>query len=292
MNKTDPKTASNPEPSAPPRKVGALCVRLLVVVVILLATAAVVAIAVPWGRYRYNHIVLSEATVKGTVAKLGVRLEGRIKSVEVEPGQRVSRGDVLLRMEDRHLEAARERARAELASASKDLESERMGIAQQRRKLTIEIERANASRKKAAGELEAVRSNLEKSEKQYKRFAELFKGGSASASELEKFVGDRDRAQGQLYAAEAVTESAEANYQKANNELEGLQVRESHLGVLESQIEIAGSKVTAADVDLDAAIIRAPEDGRVLERTLEVGGSAKVGEPVITLWIGRAWVEA
>src|SRR6185436_18321900 len=119
MNKPDPKSAGTPEPAAPPRKVGALCIRLFVVVVILLVTAAVVAVAIPWGRYRNDHIVLSEATVKGTVAKIGVR-------------------------------------------------------------------------KKAAGELEAVRSNLEKAEKQYKRFSELFAASAASAIEMEKITGDRE----------------------------------------------------------------------------------------------------
>ena len=39
-------------------------------------------------------------------------------------------------------------------------------------------------------------------------------------------------------------------------------------------------------------MIQAPEDGRVLERIVEVGGSAKVGEPMISLWIGNAWIEA
>ncbi len=292
MNKPDPKSASTAEPSAKSGKSGGLFIRLLVVLVIVLATAAAVAIAVPWGRYRYDHIVLSEATVKGTVAKIGVRLEGRIKSVEVEIGQRVAKGDVLLRMEDRHLEATRERARGELLSASKDLESEKLGIAQLRRRLNIDVERANAVRKKEAGELAAVRSNLEKAEKQHKRFTELLASGSASASEMDKIIGDRDRAQGMVNAAIAATEAVEANYQRAINELEGLQVREFRLAVLESQIEVARTKVTSAEVDLDAAVIRAPEDGRVLERIIEAGGSAKVGEPLISLWIGRAWVEA
>src|ERR1041385_1384774 len=161
MNKPDPKPAGSAEAPAASKKSGGFFIRLVVALVIVLATAAAVAIAVPWGRYRYDHLVLSEATVRGTVAKIGVRLEGRIKSIEVEPGQHVAKGDVLFRMESRHLEAARDRARGELLSATKDLESEKLGIAQSRRRLSIEIERANASRKKAAGEFEAARSNLE-----------------------------------------------------------------------------------------------------------------------------------
>src|SRR5262249_38100585 len=73
---------------------------------------------------------------------------------------------------------------------------------------------------------------------------------------------------------------------------EGLTVRESKLGVLESQIAVARSRVEGAEADLEATVIRAPEDGRVLERIVEVGGSARVGEPMIALWIGQGWIEA
>ena len=87
-------------------------------------------------------------------------------------------------------------------------------------------------------------------------------------------------------------ESAEFNHDKAVNELDGLQVRENHLGVLDAQIAIARAQVATAEADLDATVITAPEDGRVIERIVNVGGSAKVGEPIISLWIGKAWVEA
>ncbi|HTE87408.1 MAG TPA: HlyD family efflux transporter periplasmic adaptor subunit, partial [Terriglobales bacterium] len=82
------------------------------------------------------------------------------------------------------------------------------------------------------------------------------------------------------------------NYQKAVNELDGLSVLRAHLSVLESQIAIARAGVGAAEADVDASVIRAPQDGRVLERIVEVGGAARVGEPMISLWIGRPWVEA
>src|SRR5207244_10020472 len=63
------------------------------------------------------------------------------------------------------------------------------------------------------------------------------------------------------------------------NELDGLSVRQARLSVLESHIAIARAGVAAAEADMDASVIRASEDGRVLERMVEVGGSARVGEP-------------
>jgi membrane fusion protein (multidrug efflux system) len=285
MNNQDnnsPATAS-PAPAKAKGNSGFL-VRLCVVLVVLLITAAAVAIAVPWGRYRAAHIVLGEASIKGTVTKIGARLDGRVKSIDAERGQFVRKGEVILRMVDR--------ARSELLCATKDLETEKMAIEQSRRRLKLEIGRADAVRRKAAGELEAEQSNLTRWEVAYKRTAGLITNGAAAASELDRALGDRDRARGLVSAAGAVAEAAESNYQKANNELEGLQVRESRLAVLDSQITVASTRVAAAEADMDAAIIRAPEDGRVLERLIESGGSAKVGEPILSLWTGRAWVEA
>lgn len=266
--------------------------RLFVVLIVALLTAAAVAIAIPWGRYRFNHVVLSEASIRGTVAKIGARHDGRIKSIEVEIGQRVKKGDVMLRMEDRHLQAAVERARGELQGAVKNLETEKLSITQARRQLTIEIERADAARRKAAGELEADKSNLAKWKKQQERFETLLEGGTVSASQLDMILGEHDRAVGLVDAGNAVVEAAESSYQRAGNELEGVHVRDSRLGVLESMIDVARANLSAAETDLDDAVIRAPEDGRVLERIVEVGGSAKVGEPMIALWIGRPWIEA
>jgi multidrug resistance efflux pump len=266
--------------------------RAVVVLLVGLLTIAAVGLGLRWGWYRYHHVVLSEAVVKGTITHIGARIEGRIKSIEVEVGQSVAKGDILLRMEDSYLQAALERGRAELQSAAKELESEKMAIEQSRRRLALDIEQVNGLRKKASGELDAAKGNLASLEKQYERTAALLKSGAAATSEMDRITGERDRAQGAVKAASGVLETAESNFQKAQNELEGLRVRESRLQVLEAQVAVARARVNQAEAELEATVIRAPEAGRVLERTVELGGSAKVGEPMIVLWIGRPWVEA
>jgi multidrug resistance efflux pump len=266
--------------------------RITVICLVLLVTVAAFAIGIPWARYRFNNVVLREAAVRGAVTKIGSRLDGRIKSVEVELGQRVSKGQVLLRMEDTHLQAALKRARGDLQSSLLELENEKLSIAQARRRLTFEIARAKSGIKKANSELDAQKSNLAKVEKQYDRISSLVKTGAAAIAEMDKITGDRDKALAYVNSASAVLEVAESNHERAVNELEGLQIRENRLGVLEAQITVARAKVSMVESDMESAVVTAPEDGRVLERIVNVGGSAKVGEPMLSLWIGKAWVEA
>jgi multidrug resistance efflux pump len=195
-------------------------------------------------------------------------------------------------MEDATLQAALERARAELQSATKELESERLSIEQLRCSLALEIDQAKAVRKKASGEMEAAQSGLISLEKQYERVAALLNYGVVAIHQMDEVTGQRDRAQGMANSASGGLEAAHSNYQKATNDLAGVKVREAHLAVLEAQVAVARAKVTQAEAEQDATILRAPGDGQVLERLIEVGGSAKVGEPIISLWLGRAWVEA
>lgn len=266
--------------------------RITVICLVILITLAAFAIGIPWVRYRCNNIVLREAAVRGVITKIGSRIEGRIKSVEVQTGQRITKGQVLLRMEDSHLQAALNRARGDLQSAILELENEKLSIAQARRQFTFEVERAKAGIKKASGELEAQKSTLNKLEKQYDRISALVKTGAAATAEMDKITGDRDKAIAYVSAAAAVLEAAESNHERAVNEIEGLQIRENRLGVLEAQITVARAKVSIVESDMESMVMRAPEDGRFLERIVNVGGSAKVGEPILSLWIGKAWVEA
>src|SRR5438552_3100102 len=129
---TDPTTKSLPSipAAAAAKKKAPVLTRIIVTAVVILLSLAAIGIAIPWAAYRCRNVVISEATVKGKVTKVGARIEGRVKTIEAELGQHVTKGQVLLRLEDTHLQAALDRARAELQSATKELESEKSGIEQ------------------------------------------------------------------------------------------------------------------------------------------------------------------
>ena len=291
MNDQTPKPTASTKHASSPNK-GAALVRILVTMVVMLLSLAVLAVTIPWAAYRYRNVVIGEAAVKGTVTKIGARLEGRIKNIEVQTGQHVSKGQVLLTLDDGHFLAEVERARAQLQSATSDLVSEKLGIEQARRRLSLEIKRVQGNRTAAAGAVEAEKRNLERLQIQYGRIAKLITSGAAAPSEMDRAAGDRDRSIALSQGAQGTLDAAEISYEKAQNELEGVAVRESHLDVLNSQIAAARAQVAAAEADLEATVIKEPEDGWVLDRIVEVGRSAKVGEPMLSLWTGRAWVQA
>lgn len=266
--------------------------RITVFTAVLLASVSAAVLGVPWLVYRQNHTILGNAQVRGTVAKLGARIDGQVKQVFVSPGQRVMAGETLLQFEDDHLQAAVQREQAEMESAVHELQAEKLAIAQERRRLALEVDRLSSLRKSTIAAQEGEASNLEKLDKDFARIISLMREGIAAGSELDRITGDRGKAQAAVRSAQAVREAAEASYQSAQVSLEAVQVREARLAVLEARIAMARARIASVKADLSASIIRAPQDGWILDRIQEPGGAAKAGDPLIAMWVGQSWIEA
>ncbi|MBW2421370.1 MAG: efflux RND transporter periplasmic adaptor subunit, partial [Deltaproteobacteria bacterium] len=87
--------------------------------------------------------------------------------------------------------------------------------------------------------------------------------------------------------------AARAGQDLAETESAGLAVREKRISVLESEISAYRAELALAEANLESAVIRAPDDGAVVRRIVEPGGSSTVGQPIISLWVGEEiWVEA
>lgn len=275
--------------SEPQRRTG---VRLAVLSLVALVSFSVLAVGTSWAYYRWQHTVIHDARVKGRVYKIGARMEGQVKSVEVEPGQRVTKGDVLVRLEDGHIVAAVHEAEAKVQAAVKRLEVEKLGIAQARRQLALDIERADGGCTTSTGDLEAAISLRDKWEQEYTRVASLIQTHMASKSDLDNALAQRDNARALVKAAAGKQTTSDAACRLARTELDGLHVREAGLAVLSAEVELARQQLALAQADLAATVMRAPDDGWVIDRIVEPGGSARVGEPMMSLWLGAPWIEA
>ena len=278
--------------SATPRRRRLGVRRFVVLVAVVLVTAAASLTGASWILYRVGHTVISNATVKGRLHRIGARIDGQVKSIDVQPSQHVAKGDVLIRLQDDHFQAALREAQSELNSALKRYDAEKLSVEHERRRLPLEVERCESVSRAMASEVEAAASNRGKLEREFERISSLIKAGISSTSEMDRAQAERDNARALVRAAEGNLAAAESNCRVARVQVEGLRVREAELDVLAAEVERARQHLSAAEADLAATVIRTPEDGWVAERIVEPGGSAKVGEPILTLWLGKPWIEA
>jgi multidrug resistance efflux pump len=210
---------------------------------------------------------------------MGVPVEGVVADVLVMDGEPVRNGQVIARLWDRDLQAQLASAQARLEQAGRELEVERLAIAQERRRL-------QSVAAKASAQLAAAEARADNAKERHEVLASLADAGATSREGIREAATERR-------AAAAEWEAARAAHHSALVDQEGLSVRESGIAVFESRVASARAEVAERQAALEKRLIRAPENGRVVRRLAEPGTSLDVGDPVLSLWLGDGvWIEA
>jgi HlyD family secretion protein len=197
-------------------------------------------------------------TIEATQVDVSVKITGRILQRLVKEGDRVTRGQVLVRLDDSELAADVRRLDAALRSAQSTLRDLQKGARPQ------EVEDARA----AVSSAEATRTMTERD---YQRTEQLFKQNLIAAQDV-----DRGR---QTY------EVAKAQERSARERLalllEGS--RPDQIDAARWQVTQAESALAQARSRLRETVVVSPIEGVVLRKNLEAGETATPGVPILTL---------
>lgn len=197
-------------------------------------------------------------TIEATQVDVSVKITGRILERLVKEGDKVSRGQLLVRLDDSELAADARRQDAALRSAQATLRDLQKGARPQ------EIEDARA----AVSSTEATRSMTER---EYQRTEQLFRQNLIAAQDV-------DRARQAYEVAKAQERSAR---EKLGLVLEGS--RPDQIDAARWQVTQAESALAQAQSRLREAQVVSPIDGVVLRKNLEAGETANPGVPILTL---------
>lgn len=261
---------------------------------IALVVLALVALGVSsWMNYHSRYVASSNAIVRGHLAELGTRVAAVVSSVEVEPGQQVAKGDILLRFDDAHLRARAEAARAELLLLERELEVEKREIQHERRLLDEQDEEGKAHLAGAQADVAGASIQAEDAKKRFEVQTQLQAEQIAPAETVRAAKAEWDTRIELLKASQAkydAMRSAEARRRLARAALE---IREFRVGVREAQVAKARATRDMAEADLRDTIVRAPASGAIVRRVVQPGASVEPGLPTLVMWLGnRLWVEA
>ena len=94
---------------------------IMTAVVVCLTLVTLIPLAGRWAQYRNSHIVSHNAFVNGMVTNVGAAISGRVAAIMVDQAERVSAGQVILRLEDDELQAEADHARLAMKLASQEL---------------------------------------------------------------------------------------------------------------------------------------------------------------------------
>lgn len=187
--------------------------------------------------------------------QVGSKITGRVAWIGVEKGDRVRRGQVVVRLEDREYRAQHDEANSAYEAARARLAELERGSRPE------EIDRAKA-------DVERAQAELRTNEAQFKRTEGLLKEGVASPQTLDEARGRYDSARANLAALTQTYELIRKG------------PRQEQIDNARSEAERAKAALEYAKTILDAAEIRVPSEGTILERNVEQG------EMVTTSFVG------
>jgi membrane fusion protein (multidrug efflux system) len=237
-----------------------------------------------------NHVTTNNAYVGANVADVTPLVGGPVEDVLVNDTQSVKRGEVLVRLDDTDARIALAKAQADLS----DTERRVRGLVATDAGLSGLIAARIADQTRAAAQLAAAKGDVEKARIDLARRQDLAATGSVSGEELTTAQNAFTTATANLKAAEAAVALANANRtsavgtQQANNALIQNTTNDTNPEVLAARAER-----DQAQVNLDRTIIRAPIDGVVSRRDVQVGQRVQPGETLMTVVpIAQAYVDA
>src|SRR5215472_10882840 len=194
--------------------------------------------------------------------KIGSELSGRLKSVNVEEGDVIHRGQVLAELENADYHAQVESAGASVVAKEATLRKVINGARHQ--------ERAEAW--SSVSEAKAV---MENAQSELHRRQELFKAGVVSREELERYAREAD-------VAKAKYDSAVQQHALVDDH-----AREEDQSLAAADLKLAQAQLEEAEARYEKTFIRSPIDGTVLRKHHRSGesvsNSSTVPDPVLTI---------
>jgi membrane fusion protein (multidrug efflux system) len=237
----------------------------------LLGLAAVVKL-LSMAYFAYDHFFASKfistdnAYTAVETAQVTPAIGGIVSEVRVTDTSYVHKGDVLVVLDDIDARLALAQADAELGRALRRVR----GYVANDSSLAAQIAARAADERRAAADLERATIDLQRREN-------LAASGSVSGDELTK-------ARNAYESAQAALAQARSNYSAA------MGTRSANAVLIENATEntnpevlLARARRDQAQVNLTRTIIRAPVDGVVAKRSVQVGQQIQPGTPVLAI---------
>ncbi|HET6942497.1 MAG TPA: HlyD family efflux transporter periplasmic adaptor subunit [Sphingomicrobium sp.] len=237
-----------------------------------------------------KHAETDNAYVGADVAQVTSQLAAPVSAVFVEDTKQVRRGDVLVRLDDTDAKIAVANAQANLASAIRKVQ----GLHATDSGLGAQIAARSADEGKAAATAEAARADLDKAQIDLQRRQGVASSGAVSQDELTTVRTAYSNAAAALRAAQAAQAQAAAARMAAIGDRDANRALIANATVDNNpEVLAARAALQQVQVDLERTVIRAPIDGVVSRRQVQVGQRVQPGSQLMTVVpVQSAYVDA
>ncbi|WP_313652567.1 HlyD family secretion protein [Pantoea sp.] len=224
-----------------------------------------------------NLETTDDAFTEGDAVTIAPKASGYVVKLLVKDNQRVKKGDLLVEIDPSDNRAQREQAQAQLGLAIAQLHQAQAQLALSRVQYPAQRDQALADQAKAE-------ANLLNAQADYRRQ----RGVDPRATSQRNI----DSASAQLRSAQAQLQSAKAQVEVASQVALQIRQQETNVEARQQQVEQAKAQLSTADLNLSYTQVRAPYDGFVTKRNVQLGTLVQAGSSLFSLVSPDIWVTA
>jgi membrane fusion protein (multidrug efflux system) len=284
VEKSEPEAAAPPAGAPEKKKGGTRKVVVLAVLAILLVAGSI------WGFRMFvfygHHAVTDDAQLDGNINPILPRVSGYVTDVLVRDNQEVKVGDVLVKIDPSDLQAKVDQEQAAVLNAQAAVAVAQAAVASAR--ATASGSQAKVASNQA--DVVAARTRAEQATSDLARYKTLVGKEEISQQQYDAARAAAESARANADAARATTESAKATVMSS-----GAQIEAATRQVAAAQASVAQHQATleAAKLQLSYVVLKAPVDGIVSKKDVEVGQFVQAGQPLLAIVQGTdTWVSA
>ena len=285
----DTAAAAPDAPEIQPETNGARRAKLLRILALVVVTVAIL-----WGLWYFltqaGRVHTDNAYVGADSAQVTALVSGPVKEVRVSGTQAVKKGDILVILDDADqriavadAEAALRLARQRYGQADANADAARARVAAR----GADVSQARARLRDATATVERARAELARRESIAGTGAVSGEELTAARAALASATAARDLAAAGIASAEATRGSASGDLGAAEAVVRGTTINTA------PDVAAAEARLEKARLDLARTVLRAPVDGIVTNRQVQVGQRIAAGAPIMVIVpISTAYVDA
>jgi membrane fusion protein (multidrug efflux system) len=218
-----------------------------------------------------------DAYTEGNAISIAANVSGYVTELDINDNTAVKTGQLLFKIDPRTYVAARDQARANLSLAQAQLADSEVN-------LDIARVRAPANLLQAQAQLAQAQATAEQARQSYTR--------QHSVDPRATTQSNIDQANAHLKAENGSVASAQANEKIAGLVQQTIATAADQVKESQAQVAQAEANLATADVNLSYTEIRAPQDGYVTQRNVDLGTYVQAGQQSFYLVAPQVWVVA
>ena len=250
--------------------------RLPIIIAVIFLIVAIIAGLIYWLTTR-GKVTTDDAYTDGRAVSIASNVSGYVFALNVDDNTYVHNGELLLTIDPRQNDAGLQQAEANLVLARSQLASAEVDLTETRVRAPAQLQQAEAQLAQARAQQFQMRRDYER---------------QLSVDQRATAASDVDQATAQLRTADASVRQAQAQVATAALVPEMIQSAADTVQQRQAQLQQAQANLSQAEVSLSYNEIRAPQDGWITQRNVELGTYVQAGQQVFYIVTPQVWITA